>query len=152
MTKQSNVRGKKYKIKYLFILCFSFSLYSQTASAQAVIEVFVDQAINVPTIPNVSVVVFDLSRVAELKKKLPRFPPDQSLAMTEAKSWMASPAGKMYAANLQAAYAGREIMMKYGIQKIPAVAFDRGQFVVYGTTDILQAIADYDHFQRMQKH
>jgi len=119
---------------------------SLTSFAQTNIEVFVDQALVVAEIPNVVVTVFDLSRVADVKKSLPHFSGDQMQATAQAKTWLDSPAGKNHIQNVKTAYVGHEKMVHYGLQKIPAIVFDHGLYVIYGTTNAQQAIEDYDRY------
>ena len=134
------------KKNFLFILCLmSFSL-STTAFAQATIEVFVDHPLVTSSIPNAIILVFDLSRVAQLEEDTPDFPPDPMLAQAQAQTWLESSAGKNHLMDLKAAYAGHEKMVNYGLQKIPAIVFENGRFVIYGTTDVATAVKDYDNF------
>lgn len=136
------------KKNVFFLLCLMTFSFSTTAFAQSTIEVFVDQPLIAPSIPNAVVVVFDLSRVALLEDDTPDFPPDPMLAQTQAQAWLESSAGKRHLMDLKAAYVGHEKMVNYGLQKIPAIVFNDGKFVVYGTTDIPQAVSDYDHYRR----
>jgi integrating conjugative element protein (TIGR03757 family) len=118
------------------------------AVAQTTIEIFSDSPLMAPTMSNAVVRVFDLSHVAAVKKNLPRFSPDQALATVQAKAWLDSPAGKAHKDDVKAAYAGHAKMIQYGLQKIPAIVFEQGKFVIYGTTDLHQAVADYDQYRR----
>ena len=136
------------KKNVFFLLCLMTFSFSTTAFAQSTIEVFVDQPLMAPSIPNAVVVVFDLSRVALLEEDTPDFPPDPVLAQAQAQAWLESSAGKRHLMDLKVAYAGHKKMVHYGLQKIPAIVFNAGKFVVYGTTDIAQAVSDYDHYLR----
>lgn len=132
-----------FSLSIVALLGFLFSL---TSFAQASIEVFVDKPMSVANIPNVSVTVFDLSRVAEVKKSLPHFSGNQMQATAQAKTWLDSPAGKDHIESVKAAYVGHEKMVHYQLKKIPAIVFDHGQFVIYGTTDLQQAMEDYGRY------
>ena len=139
-------RLKHKKKNALFLLSLTVLLLSTTAFAQTTIELFVDHSLLAPSIPNAIIVVFDLSRVAALEEDTPDFPPDPMLAQAQAQTWLESSAGKNHLMDLKAAYAGHEKMVNYRLQKIPAIVFNEGKFVVYGTTDIPQAVRDYDHY------
>lgn len=135
-------------MKNIFMVFFGFSLCAPIVFAQTAIEVFVDQPLMTPSIPNAVVVVFDLSRETTVKKSLPRFSVDPTLATAQAKAWIASPDGKKYVEAVKAAYVGREKMMNYELQKIPAIVFDHGKYVIYGTTDVAHAIENYQQYRR----
>lgn len=135
--------------KNIFSLCIAAlqgCLFSLTSFAQTNIEVFVDKPMSVTNIPNASVAVFDLSLVAEVKKSLPHFSGDQMQATAQAKTWLDSPAGKNHVESVKAAYVSHEKMVHYQLQKIPAIVFDHGQFVIYGTSDLQQAMEDYGRY------
>ena len=140
-----HLSSKQIMAALLLSACASCSL------AQTVIEVFTDKPIMAPVIPNAAITVFDLSQVDAIKKTAPRFSPNEGQAKLQAKAWLESPDGKMYVNNLKKAYESRTKMMGYGIQKIPAIVFGGGQFVIYGTSDVARAVADYDHYIRTHK-
>ena len=135
------------KIFFCSVFCI-FLASSLTASAQTTIEIFTDAPLMVPAVPRTIISVFDLSRVDAIKKTAPRFPPDPELAAAQAKAWFASEEGKSYVEKLKNAYESRTKLVAYGVRKIPAIVFDGGKFVIYGTTDVLQAVDDYDHYMR----
>jgi len=139
---------KAQKIFFLFLVALSIS---SVAVAQTAIEVFADEPVNVPSISNAVIRVFDLSRVETVRESAPHFSGDPVKAEMEAIVWLGSPAGKQHMDSLQAAYAGHINMMSYGLQKIPAIVFDKGKFVIYGTTDVVLATKDYQDFMRTYK-
>lgn len=115
------------------------------------IEVFVELPLVVTGIPNTDITVFDLSRKDAVKATAPHFPPNSETAQVMAKAWLNSPEGKSYVQNMKAAYAGHSKMIVYGVLKVPAIVFDSGKFVIYGTTDVLQAVKDYDDYMLAHK-
>lgn len=115
------------------------------------IEVFVELPLVVTGIPNTDITVFDLSRKDAVKATAPHFPPNSETAQVMAKAWLNSPEGKSYVQNLKAAYAGHSKMIVYGVLKVPAIVFDSGKFVIYGTTDVMQAVKDYDDYMLAHK-
>lgn len=138
------------KTKKIFFLIFLL-LVSSGVIAQTMIEVFADEPVNVPSISNAVIRVFDLSRVEKVRESAPHFSGDPVKAEMEAIVWLGSPEGKQHMDSLQAAYAGHINMMGYGLQKIPAIVFEKGKFVIYGTTDVVLAIKDYQEFIRTKR-
>ncbi|WP_434114207.1 DUF1525 domain-containing protein [Methylocaldum sp. GT1TLB] len=51
--------------------------------------------------------------------------------------------GSGLAAPLQAAYEGHARALSYGLTRYPAIVFDRGRAVVYGTADLGEALRYY---------
>lgn len=123
-------------------------LVALNAHAQTRIEIFADGQVITPPVPNTQVTVFDLSLPSKLDDQAPDFPADPAIAQAQAQTWLASPAGQQHIAVLKAAYAGQQKLMAYGIQKIPAIAFDGGKYVIYGSLDLAQAVRDYDDYIR----
>jgi integrating conjugative element protein (TIGR03757 family) len=125
------------------IMAGAFAAPAQTAHAAAnpaspAVEVFTDagrfQLANAQ-----GAAVYDLSapkRLADaLSRGLPANPQQAQAVATE-----------RFAAQKQAfvdAYAGHVVAMRYGIIKIPAVVFNRGEAVVYGLPDVAEAAAIY---------
>lgn len=138
----------------LRMLCVLFMslLITAESCAQTVIEMFVDQPVAIPSIPNTNVVVYDLSKVHRLESNLPRFAADPATSKTLAKKWIASDVGQAHIRSLQDAYRGHEQMVKYSLQKIPAIIFEQGKYAIYGTTDLSLAVREYDAFlKQLQK-
>lgn len=115
------------------------------------VDVFVERPLAVKGIPNTDITIFDLSRKDVVQATAPRFPPNPEIAQAMAKQWLESPEGQTYIADLKAAYTGHAKMIEYGVLKLPAIVFDNGKFVIYGTTDLMLAVRDYDHFMQSYK-
>lgn len=99
------------------------------------VEVFTDPA-RCPITSAGSATVYDLAAPrrleAELSVGLPR---DPAAAEALARARIAAAADA-----LRAAYTGPTQALRYRLTKIPAVVFDRGAAVVYGVTDVAEAI------------
>lgn len=124
-----------------------FLFVAMQASAQTKIEIFADGPLVPAAVANTDVSVFDLSLPSRLDEGTPEFPADPTIAQAQAQAWLASPAGQQHVKALKAAYAGQQKLMAYGIQKIPAIVFDGGRFVIYGTLDLKLAVRDYDDYR-----
>lgn len=116
--------------------------------AQTLIEVFSDRPVSVANIPGATVTVYDLSRAVSLESELPALPSDPVLAKQKAKDWIQSEAGQAHLSRVKSAYRGHEQMIVYGVQKIPAVVFEKGKYVVYGTLDVALAVRDFDDYMK----
>lgn len=83
--------------------------------------------------------VYDLSAPRRWEAGLGRgLPASPAAAAALAKSRIAASQDA-----LRAAFAGQAKAADYGITKVPAVVFDRGAAVVYGSTDVGAALALY---------
>lgn len=120
-----------------------------SAGAHAVtIEVFTHHPKSVAQVSGHRVVVHDLS--APDKFQSPTFSASPARAEKEALAWLKSSAGQRHINNMKAAHQGQVKAIKYGLKKTPAVVFEGGQYVVYGTTNVRQALNDY-HGRKQQK-
>lgn len=83
--------------------------------------------------------VYDLSAPRRMEAELGRsLPASPQAAAAVAKSRIAASQNA-----LRAAFAGHAKAAEYGITKVPAVVFDRGAAVVYGTADVGAALRLY---------
>jgi integrating conjugative element protein (TIGR03757 family) len=130
-----------------------FSLPSHAQDAR-MIEVFTDQPAFVDRLAGATVVHYDLSELDRLKQTgLPHLPANESLAKEKAIAFFASPEGAKFKEGIKGAMRGHQKMMRYNLQKIPAVVFDQGKYVVYGTTDVAEAARLYQvHMFGSQAH
>ena len=110
------------------------------------IEVFTTAHTPIATvsIPAVQVYTLDAPAVieAELSGALPR-DPSTALALAQRE---VQGAWRETAKRLTMAYQGLLKARQYELQKLPAIVFD-GQAVVYGVTDLEQALRDYRRWQ-----
>jgi integrating conjugative element protein (TIGR03757 family) len=115
-----------------------------TAGADVIpaIEVFTD-AIRFPITHAGSARVYDLAEPRRLAADLGRgLPKDPAAAAAVARARLAGAAG-----SLRAAYAGPAKALQYRLAKIPAVVFDQGAAVVYGVTDVAEAVRFYQRWR-----
>jgi len=111
------------------------------------IEVFTDQPVLVDFIAGAEVVHYDLSAPDRLKRSsLPSFTPDRELAIQQARVFFESPEGEDFKREMKAALRGKQKMIHYQLKKIPAIVFANGQYVVYGSLDLADAIQRYKRY------
>ena len=118
------------------------------ALAQAAeIEVFTQRPLPASSVrvPGHTVVVHDLSEPQRLQDQLPSFAGTPQEAARQAQQW-AERHAQDFAKRLQVAYQGHTKAMEYQITKLPAITFESGRYVVYGTTDLRRALQDYQQF------
>ena len=105
------------------------------------VEVFTHHPSQVKKISGHQVQVYDLS--APDRVKSPQFSSSPARAEKEAKAWLQSQAGQRHIEQLKAAHQGHTKAIKYQLMKVPAVVFEHGKYVVYGTTDVRKALQNY---------
>lgn len=128
----------------LWICLIVFGVALQTVNAQTQIEIFSDAAIPAENISGVEVIYYDLSEPEKVKAKyLPVLPSDVERATQIFQSFLVSAEGVEFQQVMKEAYRGHQKMVSYQLEKIPAVVFDQGQYVVYGITDVNKARALY---------
>jgi integrating conjugative element protein (TIGR03757 family) len=116
------------------------------------IELFVDQPVFVESHPGISIKVHDLSAPERLSSEyLPELPADPEKAKPMAMAFLASEKGKEFQSRLKDAHEHKTYLMRYGIQKIPAMVFDEGVAVIYGSTDIEQGLDIYREFLKKRE-
>lgn len=130
----------KFIINRFSVVGLLFLISGAHTQAQPVIEVFTDMPALIDSLPDARVIHFDLSAADRLKGSvLPRLSPNQEQAMLQAKAFFTSPAGIAFKNDIREALRGQQKMIQYQLKKIPAVVFDDGQYVVYGSTDVVEA-------------
>ncbi len=112
------------------------------------IEVFMDGDLTPPDLPGFRVRVYDLSELAHLSEPVVLTPDDPKTATPQSlealgRAYAASDAFRHRQGRIQIAAKAYEKLMRYGVTRIPAIVFDEGDSVVYGTTDIALALQDY---------
>ena len=129
------------------------ALVTTPVSAQESIEVFTVGPTQVDALAGVDVIHYDLSAPARVKKQLaPKLPADEKIALVQAKAFFETAEGKAYKIAMRDAYRGRQKMMQYQLSKLPAIVFESGTYVIYGTTDVAQAMRLYrQHIQDKQE-
>jgi integrating conjugative element protein (TIGR03757 family) len=133
---------------------FAFTaLLALPVFAQETIEVFTELPVQIDALSGVEVIHYDLSEPDRIKSKLNlKLPPDEEIAKAKAKQFFQTPEGKAYQVAMRDAYRGRQKMMQYQLSKIPAIVFDDGKYVIYGTTDVAHSARLYrQHIQNKQE-
>lgn len=135
------------KMLIVLVSCLtSWGTYAEEITSPNRIEVFTDQPALVDFIAGTEVIHYDLSAPDRLKRSsLPSFPPDRELAMQQAKAFFVSPAGEVFKREMKAALRGKQKIIQYQLKKIPAIVFADGQYVIYGSLDLADAIQRYKH-------
>ena len=121
------------------------------AREPTVIEVFTQAPAKMPAIPSTRIIHYDLSEAERVQDQLPRVSlknerearARQAAIQADLAEWLQSPQGRMYQERVRAAYAGHMKAMEYQLEKAPAVVFDGGSHVVYGTTNVKRALLLY---------
>src|SRR5690606_7322787 len=127
-------------------------LCSAIASAQTtLIEVFADGPVQVPSVPNATVVTYDLNIDAQVARVSPTFNgASVEEAQASAMQWRNSAAFDEYSARVSDLYRPLYRVAQLKLRKVPAIVFDE-TYVVYGTTDLGRAINDYLSLRDDQK-
>lgn len=116
------------------------------------IEIFNHGPLVVAAIPNTHITVINLREADEINEQAPRFtfdpknPDGQAQAEQQVIEWAKSPAGKAHRVRLHQSWRAVEHLYNCGIEKVPAIAFDHCRYVIYGTTDVVMALRDFQAF------
>ncbi|MBL3601549.1 MAG: TIGR03757 family integrating conjugative element protein [gamma proteobacterium endosymbiont of Lamellibrachia anaximandri] len=119
----------------------------------AQIEVFTNSRYQVTntTTTGVAVQIHDLDTPTRLEKKLSAgLPYDPEQAKTIALKRLEALGADQLAEMVNQAYEGTTQAMTYELVKIPAVVFDNGTSVIYGITDIDDAIRRYQAWRQRE--
>lgn len=128
--------------KFIVLLCLVLSLQVNAIT----VDIFVDQPQSFISIPGVSINVHDLSAPERLSQRyLPELPPDPAQAKKMAMAFFASSKGREYQHQLKEVAEHQTHLMRFNIQKIPAMVFD-GKAVIYGSTDIQRGLEIYQNY------
>lgn len=137
--------------KYLLMLgylCFSGIVHAVE------VDLFVNNSSEFAPYKSTELVVriHDLSTPEQLGREyLPELPPDPELAKQKTMAFFESPRGKEYVHRMKEAYQFKTLLMRYNIQKTPAMVFE-GRAVIYGITDIERGYEIYQQYLREQSN
>jgi integrating conjugative element protein (TIGR03757 family) len=131
-------------------LIMFFMLQTQAQSnAITVIEVFSEHPLDhTYRIPNTHIEFHNFDQPNQAEKLLPVFSNNPDVAEKQFQQWKDSANGKSTMEKMKASYEPYLKAANYGITKIPAIVFDNGKYVIYGTLNVDQAVRDYDHYLR----
>lgn len=131
----------KFMFSFLGLLCICINANAQS---NLLVEVFSDNAIAASGLPGYQINYFNLAEPEEVKAAyLPVLPPNLEQATSIMNAFMQSDRGRLFQQKIREAYRGHQLMVSYQLEKIPAIVFDKGRYVVYGTTDVRQALVIY---------
>lgn len=135
--------------KRLMIAAFMLASSAALSEPLKTVHVFSDDPVRVPHLPSIEITVYDLSE-ASYHKKNPLVIPARTVeeAQSIAKRIEGSPQYQQHIETIKQAYKPYQIMGEIGISRLPAIVFNKGTHVIYGTTDIAVAIDDYYAFIR----
>jgi|GEM_PF-3856051 len=136
-------QGKQNWVNALWLLAL---LLPSLCLAQDVtqIEVFTQGALDLPRLPYTQITHYDLNAPDQVKRQLPRLnAKEETAAAAEATRWIQSPAGQAWTEQMRSAYDGHVKAMNYRLEKTPAIVFDEGEYIVYGSTNIRRALLLY---------
>ena len=123
-----------------------------TAGAAVVVEVFTATDVPVDTSPHraaidVSVEIYELDGIEQLEAELSRGLPPEPEAARRVAFARVGRLDQGQRQRVRRTALGLSKAMQYGIDWYPAIVFDR-QAVVYGLTDLEQAVRQYRQWQR----
>lgn len=115
------------------------------------VHIFADGPVRVPHMPSLEIFSYDLSE-ASYHKENPLVIPMDSVEQAQriASDIQNTAEYQAYMDTVKQAYFPYKILGELGISRIPAIVFNRGTHVVYGTTDIGLAIENYYEFIQRQ--
>jgi hypothetical protein len=122
---------------------------SATTTAQSAIhlEIFTDDDLTLPNIPDVNIVAHNMNAIAREQDKISRRFTGNTVeeAQKKAEAWVRSPEYSEYAAQRERIFLPLRRAAKFQIAKIPAVLINE-QFIVYGISDPRTALDDYHRY------
>jgi integrating conjugative element protein (TIGR03757 family) len=145
-------------LRHVFILLLSSLSTGTNAdnpasefSPSLIIEVFNHGPIPASefTVPGTQVKLQNLKLADDINAQSPDFdfepnnPESLNSVKKQAAVWMRSPQGQAHQKQLREAWKPVERLFDCGIEKLPAITFENCKYVVYGTTNVRQALADY---------
>jgi integrating conjugative element protein (TIGR03757 family) len=114
------------------------------------IDIFTESPVKkrVTYIPNTHIAYFDFEAPLRVSKKIPVFANNEQKAYQQFQQWKNNAESKKILAELKDSYNAQLRALKYKITKTPAIVFDQGKYVIYGSTDVGRAVRDYDLFKK----
>lgn len=128
-------------VKFVLFLGVSVSASAQPALN---VEVFSDSAVSPHDLPGVTLTYYNLNELELVKARyLPTLPPDPARAQSLFHSFLNSEKGAKFTSEMRRAYKGHQQMVRYQLEKVPAIVFDDGRYVIYGLLDVREALVIY---------
>lgn len=134
------------------LLCYFFTAHIQVAQADGLlVEVFTD-SFHLPDLgpgrTDITTIVYDLSEPKQAEQALAnelRLPADPESAMKIARTYLQSH-GLELARKMGDAHKSHQKAIAYGISRDPALVINH-EAIFYGTTDVLEAVRQYQIWQ-----
>ncbi len=139
----------------MLILCISSGLLN--AAEKPVIEVIHSDAHTITGIDHLKQQGFKVTpyNLDQPKRLIARFaqnlPPNQDAAKKKLEQRFQTIGKSKVQQQFQSAYQALIVATQYGINRYPAIVFNHGQAVIYGITDLTQALNRYRQWQRGQQ-
>lgn len=133
-------------MKFMNRFLLAMIVVAPSAFGQPRIEVFTQRPAPLERLPGFELVHYDLSEPERIRQSAPRLPADEKIALAQATAFFASDAGKTYMSAMREAYRGQQKLRQYQLTKLPAIVFEDGRYVIYGSTDLVQSLALYQQY------
>ena len=116
------------------------------------VEVVADGEVKVPAVSGITVMAFDLNEVTHMNQHAPKFKrATLGQAQEAAQQWINSSDFSDYKKQVMRIRLPLMLMSKYQLSKVPAIVFNRGEYVIYGTTDVELALREWNRFMESVK-
>lgn len=151
-TNSKNIRYLRIGLQLIWIVP-AFAQESPAIPDKPLIEVIISDADRVTGRANLlrqgyDVQVYNLDAPKQLFATLSQnLPANQVAAKCALEQRMQQHGRQTLQQQLASAYQGLSLTMQYQINRYPAVVFDRGRAVIYGVTDLQQALGLYRQWQ-----
>lgn len=126
------------------LLTLSFPAYSSNTT---IIEVFTEYPMDhTYRIPKTKITFYNLNQPTQAEKLLPTFSNNPKTAEQQFQQWKNSANGQAMMRQMKDSYTPFLKAASYGLTRTPAIVFDEGKYVIYGTTNVGHAVQDYDDY------
>ena len=123
---------------------------SSSPSPSVIVITSDERPVNVASVPNVHITVFNLDDVRTIEDQLGKgLPADKQLAKAIVQQRIAEIGQPQLNESIRSAYQGISLAMRYGIDRYPAIVID-GRVIVYGVVNVATALAYYEQWQQSQ--
>ena len=137
----------------VFSAIMALLLTSRVATAEPMsVEIFADGEVLTPLITNMKIIAYDLDEITYMRQNAPTFNRGSVEASKEAAhQWLNSKDYQSYKQQVMRVQYPLTLISKYQLSKIPAIVFDKGKYVIYGTTDVELALREWKSFSTREQ-
>ena len=137
----------------VFSVVMTLIMNASIATAEPMrVEIFADGEVLPPTIANMEIIAYDLNEITYMRQNAPTFKRGSLEASKNAAyEWLNSKDFQSYKQQVMRVQYPLMLISKYKLSKIPAIVFDKGNYVIYGTTDIELALREWSRFMENTK-